>query len=76
MSYNKESKKAYLERSTKGFAYELYLLSKYKAEENIDIMWQLHEYLNCGWHLTDKEKNVLIKSAKKIAKKQFGLKES
>ena len=71
--YNKESKEAYIESSIKGFAYELFLLNKHKAKEDVNINIHLYEYLDTGFILTDKEEKAMIKKAIKIAKKEYGL---
>ena len=71
--YNKESRKAYIKQNTEGFAHELYLLDKHKAKQDVNITIQLHEYLDCGWGLTDKEERTMIKNAIKIAKERYNL---
>jgi len=73
MNYIEESRKAYLERNTIGFAYELVLLAKHKAKEDININRQLYEYLDTGFILSDKEEKAMIKKAIKIANKEYGL---
>ena len=71
--YNKESRKAYIEQNIKGFAYELFLLNKHKAKQEINISRQLYEYLDSGWILSEKEEKAMIKKAIKIANKEYGL---
>ena len=71
--YIKESRKAYIKQSIEGFAYELYLLKKHKAKQDVSITIQLYEYLDCGWDLTNKEEKAMIKSAIKIANEKYKL---
>ena len=73
MNYIEESRKAYLERNTVGFAHELYLLNKHKAKEDVNVAIQLYEYLDTGFILTDKEEKTMIRKAIKIAKKEYGI---
>ena len=71
--YNKESRKAYLERNTIGFAYELVLINKHKVKWEININRQLYEYLDTGFILSEKEEKAMIKKVIKIANKEYGL---
>jgi len=71
--YNKESKKAFIENSIKGFAYELYLLNKHQHKQEINVLFQLHEFLDCPLGLTEKEEKAIVRKAVKIANKEYGL---
>ena len=72
--YNKESKKAFIENSIKGFAYELYLLNKHQHKQDVDILFQLHEFLDCPLSLTEREEKTIIRKAIKTANDKYNSK--
>ena len=65
--YNKESKDYYLQMITEKLAHDLYLDRKYHKQHNnsIEIIW--NTCINSGWIISDKEKEIIIRSAIEIA---------
>ena len=74
MSYNEESKKFYLKIHEELLAYELFLNKKYWRDQNNSAKILLNDCLNKGWLLSDKEKELLLKNAVKVAKNKYKLK--
>ena len=74
MQYNKESKKFYIKIYRELLTYELYLDKKYRSNQNNSPKILLNDCLNKGWLLTNKEKELLLKNAIKIAKVKYHFK--
>lgn len=74
MSYNRDSKRIFIEKNTELLAEEIYLHKKYLKEhcESIEII--LNTMINAGWLLNNNEKKIMMKKAVQLVNQKYNLK--